>query len=168
MNKKQKEKNRTQISDFRYSIFDAEGVTLYVALAVTGALLLIGVAVINITVKQLTLSASARDSQVAFFAADSGTECALYWDLKITPNPFSTTTSPIPSVSCTGSSVTPTRAYSGGIATSTFSFQDPCINITVVKSYSGGSLKTKIESRGYNSCNLSDPRRVERAILINY
>lgn len=145
------------------------GVTLYIALAVTSAMVLVSFAVINVTVKQLGISSFSRDSQIAFFAADSGVECALYWDLKSGANPFSTSTSPIPSITCHGSTVTQSRNYNGTIATSTFSFSPtPCSSVSVVKRYVGSEIKTKIESRGYNSCSTSNPRRVERAILVNY
>ncbi len=145
------------------------GVSLYIAISVTAAMTLISFAVINSAVKQLGISSLARDSQNAFFAADSGVECALYWDLKSGANPFSTTTSPTPTVSCNGMTVNQTRTYVNLIATSTVSFgPNPCISISVVKWYQGSDLRTKIESRGYNTCSTSDPRRVERAILVNY
>jgi len=145
------------------------GVSLYIAISVTAAMTLVSFAVINVAVKQIGISSLARDSQTAFFAADSGVECALYWDLKSGANPFSTTTSPAPNVSCNGMSVSQSRTYVNDISTSTVSFSpNPCITISVVKWYQGNELKTKIESRGYNTCTVSNPRRVERAILVNY
>lgn len=145
------------------------GVSLYIAISVTAALTLVSFAVINSAVKQLGISSLARDSQMAFFAADSGVECALYWDLKSGTNPFSTTTSPTPTISCNGMTVSQATTYVNLISTSTVSFSpNPCISISVVKWYQGNELKTKIESRGYNTCTVSNPRRVERAILVNY
>jgi len=154
-----------------------KGITLYITLIVTGAMILVAVAVANLAARELSLANISKDSQVAFFMSDSGTECALYLDLKVSPNPFATTTSPIPSVSCFGQSTTPSRQTSGNFATSTFSFNQGsyCVALTVVKGYSGGTAITKIESRGYNTgtasggiCTSSSGRRVERAIRVSY
>ena len=45
-------------------------------------LLLIGVSIFNVSLRELAISQSAKDSQLAFYAADSARECALYWDIK--------------------------------------------------------------------------------------
>ncbi|MBI2618266.1 hypothetical protein HYW58_02325, partial [Candidatus Kaiserbacteria bacterium] len=66
------------------------GFTLLIAVLVAGVLLAIGLAIFNIAIKELLLSSSGRDSQFAFYAADSGTECALFWEQK--QNGFSTST----------------------------------------------------------------------------
>jgi len=52
------------------------------AVLVSSVLISIGISIFNITVKELTLSSSGRESQFAFYAADTGMECALYWDFK--------------------------------------------------------------------------------------
>ncbi len=36
---------------------------------------------LNLSLKEFALSSLVRDSEYAFYAADSGTECAFYWDL---------------------------------------------------------------------------------------
>ncbi len=59
-----------------------KGFTLLVAMIVTALILAIGFSIGNIILKELALSASGRRSQVAFYAADSIAECALYWDKK--------------------------------------------------------------------------------------
>jgi len=150
--------------NFKKTINTESGITLYIALAVTGVLLLVMFAVINTSIKQLQFSSTANDSSKAFFAADSGTECALFWDVKSGSNPFATST-PLAPISCNGSSVNLTRSG----ATTTFSFtSDPCITVSVGKSYSNGSLKTRVESKGYNTCDFTNARRVERAIEVSY
>jgi hypothetical protein len=45
-------------------------------------LLSLGLAIFNIIIKELIISSTIRDSQIAFSAADAGAECALYWDLE--------------------------------------------------------------------------------------
>ncbi len=56
------------------------GFTLFYAVLMASLLLAIALAVLNISFKEFTLSSGARDSNVAFYAADSALECALYWD----------------------------------------------------------------------------------------
>lgn len=60
----------------------ARGFTLFYAVLVTSLLLALGLAVFNISLKELLLSSDARESQNALYAADTALECALYWDLK--------------------------------------------------------------------------------------
>jgi len=48
---------------------------LLITIIVVGVLLTIGVSMLDITVKQLQLSATARDSELAFMAASAGIEC---------------------------------------------------------------------------------------------
>jgi hypothetical protein len=60
----------------------SEGFTLFVALVVSSMLLAVGFSLSNIILKQLLFSSSGKESQLAFYAADSGAECALFWDRK--------------------------------------------------------------------------------------
>ena len=57
-----------------------KGFTILFAVLVSTLVLSVGASVINIALKQLALSGSARDSQFAFYAANTGIECAAYWD----------------------------------------------------------------------------------------
>ncbi|TAL48939.1 hypothetical protein EPN83_02630 [Patescibacteria group bacterium] len=151
------------------------GVTLYLALAVTGAVLLVSFAVVTITLKQLSLSVSARDSQTAFFASDSGTECALYWDLKNPTNlgksAFATNTSQA-NISCNSATISLSKTVNPNPprnGTTTFQVTSPiCLTVSVGKSYKGSVPQTRIESRGYNTCTIGSTKRVERAILVTY
>src|ERR1700743_3560876 len=56
------------------------GFTLLVAVILTSVILSGGLALLDISYKQVTRAASARQSQYAFYNADSAIECALYWD----------------------------------------------------------------------------------------
>lgn len=60
------------------------GFTLFYAVLVSSLLLALGLAIFNITYKELILSAGARESATAFYAADAALECALFWDRKHT------------------------------------------------------------------------------------
>lgn len=56
------------------------GFTIFFAALVASLALAVGLAIYDLTVRQLTLASASRDSQYAIYAADSGIECALYWD----------------------------------------------------------------------------------------
>src|SRR3989338_2430331 len=81
-----------------------KGFTLLLASLVASVVLSLGIAIFGIASKQLMLSSMARDSQFAFYAADSGAECVFYWDIRddIHPNTFATSSASASSavVSC--------------------------------------------------------------------
>jgi hypothetical protein len=61
---------------------DQKGFTLLLAALVASIVLSLGSSIFLIAKKQVTLSSLGRDSQFAFYAADTGAECALYWDIR--------------------------------------------------------------------------------------
>lgn len=156
-----------------------KGFTLVVAVVVTSMLLVIGFMLSDVAVKQLKLATSNEESQYAFFAADSGLECAKHWDLSSADlSPFATATPG--TIFCnfqtikTGSqsippSATANSVVGGGItnATSTFylTYTKGCAIVTVAKKANG---YTTIDSRGYNTCDTTSPRRYERGVSITY
>lgn len=150
-----------------------KGFTLFIAIIVMGTLLLITAGITSLAVKQAFISSSGRESQAAFYAADTGMDCALYWDVNNSggdDSAFSTSTSS--TINC-NNTVIPSMGGGGYVlATSTFSFTlspNPyCATVTVNKIYVGGNLKTTIESKGYNTCDTSNSRRVERAVRATY
>ena len=56
------------------------GFTLLVAVILASVALSLGLILLDISYKQVVLASSARQSQSAFYNADSAMECALYWD----------------------------------------------------------------------------------------
>ncbi len=157
-----------------------KGFTLVVAVVVTSMLLVIGFMLSDVAVKQLKLATSNEESQYAFFAADSGLECAKHWDLSSADlSPFATATPG--TIFCnfqtikTGLQTVPTNPTQssviggGGIAnaTSTFylTYTKGCAIVTVTKKANG---YTTIDSRGYNTCDTTSPRRYERGVSITY
>lgn len=141
-----------------------KGFTLFVAMVVAGTLLLIAAGIVSLAVRQALISTSGRDSQQAFYAADAGVECALFWDVQNPSGTSAFATSTGSTISCNNQSMPV-----GGSATSTFTFDfspDPvCVIVTVNKGLSG---TTRIESKGYNTCSLLSSRRVERALRVTY
>jgi hypothetical protein len=65
-----------------YNFKNKNGFSLLVAVITTSMFLIVSFVVANVALKQLVLSRANQESQYAFYNADSGTECAVYWDLK--------------------------------------------------------------------------------------
>lgn len=59
-----------------------KGFALLFSVLVSVMVLAVGTSIINIALKQVILSGAGRESQFAFYAANTGLECALFWDLK--------------------------------------------------------------------------------------
>ena len=155
-----------------------KGYALYTAIMLTSILFLVSYSTLNIIIKQLELSSLGADSNIAFYNADTGVECAMYWDLKNSNiSAFATSTSAV--INCnnqtisTGSQTVSTNPASqsliggGGSSNSTSIFQlnltKGCVIVRVIKN---ADNTTQIESRGYNSC--SGSKRFERGIKVNY
>jgi hypothetical protein len=156
------------------------GFTLLMATLTTSMLLLISFVVVNIAVKQLLLANAAEESQHAFYAADSGVECAIYWDLKnpTTPGISAFATSTNGSISCNGQTIStdsqtvqniPSEQSRIGsinpISIFQLDFLKGCVIVSVTKEVDG---TTTIDSRGYNTCDTSSLRRFERGVRIQY
>jgi len=148
------------------------GFTLLIAVILTSVLLSVGLALLDIAYKQVVLSSTARQSQYAFYAADSAMECALYWDQQM--NAFSYTT-PLSTIRCAATDISLSSSVSGGVRTTTFS--TPCTNgvtaSVVVYKTSGGacsgtSATSCLYTSGFNTCTASDPRRIERGLKVFY
>src|ERR1700687_4944182 len=61
-----------------------KGFTLFFAVLVASLALAIGLSIYDITVRELDLSSTVTQSEYAIYAADTGAECALYWDFHYT------------------------------------------------------------------------------------
>lgn len=148
-----------------------------------GSLLLaIGIAIFNISIKELSLSTTGRESQFAFYAADTGVECALYWDIR--GGAFATSTAsnpPTEGVMCNGQDL---RSNTDGVdneweilsidnqsATTRFKLffdpddlSKPCVEVKVIKTRDEGI----IEARGQNKCSGNPSSRTERGIRVTF
>ena len=151
------------------------GFALYLAIVISGIVIFIGIAVADISFQEVRLSQSGRDSQYAFYAANTGIECALYWDAQYAAFPLSSDTAgdlrdPI---YCADQEITPVVAESDeNNATTTFSVMGindappSCAHVTVGKASTTSGVKTIIQARGRDNCDGAD--RVERAIRVTY
>jgi len=140
------------------------GFTLFIAIMVMGSLLLIALGIISLAVREALISSSAQESQYAFYAADSGIECALYWDVQNPSGVSAFATSTTSTITCNGSGNISVEGSPNSNFTITFLPEPYCALVSVNKV----DLITTIESLGYNTCNASALRRVERAIRVIY
>lgn len=62
-----------------------KGFTLLYAVVVTSILLASALSIISIALRELALTTSSRESQFAFYVANTGLECAQYWDIAGAP-----------------------------------------------------------------------------------
>lgn len=175
-----------------------KGFTIFIAVVVSGLLLIVVLSISNIALKETILSGAGRESELAFYAADSGVECALFWDWRNSSgNPAFT--SPVQDINCgvdvdyisptggvgyepndypgfdpgdPGSDSKPSclgGAFSPMVSDFIVNFENgTCAQVRVEKCYNGSVLETTIESQGRSSCNVADPRRFERGIEVFY
>ncbi len=149
------------------------GAALLMAVVISSVMLSVGLGVYQRTYKQLVFASFWKQMQVAFAAADSGLECAMYWDLH--PTASATCFGPVQTVSVSANSTwDPTAAspYNEGF---TVPASGGCVKVTITKpsphfrADGVTPYSTFIESRGYNdACGSTNPRRVERGLHINY
>lgn len=153
-----------------------KGFTIFVAVIIVGTITFVAAGIVSLAVRHLQIANASESSQHAFYAADSGIECALYWDVR---NPsgqsaFSTTTGTL--INCNrdtnnlGNQWVVGGNVSGLSTINRINFlpNSYCAIVTVNKAYVLGVLRTTIESKGYNTCDLTNPRRVERAVRATY
>lgn len=165
------------------------GYTLLFAVIVSSIVLSVGISIMNISKKEFMLAVGSRDSISAFYAADTGFECALFND-----NYFSTTSTAGFSITCLNQSITmfptfPNTFPGGNDGTGLFTFDlrmgstsRSCAKVSVLKYYALDTTlnsmvpTSRIESKGYNvgwntsnnTCSVNSPNRVERAIQYTY
>ncbi len=146
------------------------GFVILFAVTLAALLLSIAVGVINIAFREIKFSTNARGTNDAFFAADTGIECALFND-KLSSRVFVANGSE--KVECLNSSFEPEQSPA-----SFWSFNiaglggegKACAKITVDKT---NNPRTKIISKGYDvgssggNCNPTE-NSIERQLEVNY
>ena len=170
------------------------GFALLFAVLVVSIVLTISLSLFNITYKQILLSSIVRESQVAFYAADSARNCAVHWNsFRDDTNPFGhyengVFVAPTPggsfvcngqvplNLSCLGvPGMVPVYNCSFTLVFDISGNQRACALVEVIKdmSTSEGRFQATIRSRGYNlydgACpSQSSNRTVERAWFKTY
>lgn len=191
-----------------------KGFTLLFAVLISILVMSISTTIISISTRQIILSGTSRESQYAFYAANTALECAYYWDQRgdnFDDNkfafPLASGSSTSETLECAGGNIktgdgfssTPGNTFNRAWLTPIFSIDESehtfwmvienksssgitintprtCAKVTVFKEVGQitvagidyDQLKTKIEARGYNTCDLSDSRTVERGVEIEY
>lgn len=172
-----------------------QGISLIIAVLIVGIVTYISVAVSNVAFTELRLTGLAERSQYAFYAANSGIECAFYWDLQedafptpdagdesndddtgsITCNNNTTVQNVQEGFSCDanndGTDNTCDRAtirVSDLIDTTGSASSNACVTVTVTEEkQDDGSIFTAYRARGRNSCG-GGSRAVERTIRTSF
>ncbi|ETB63976.1 TPA: hypothetical protein DIC38_01380 [Candidatus Nomurabacteria bacterium] len=147
------------------------GYAILFAMVIVGVVSLLASGLSSTSYKQLVLSSLVKDSQIAFYKADTASECGLYAYFNgFTDNGDSffcgtdkNKTAYNLNVSASGSSIL--------INPSTSSDINPCFSISILKTTNPiNTLKSdiKITSDGYNICDKNNTRSVEREIEIKF
>ncbi len=151
---------------------DSSGFVILYVVILSSIILSMALGVSNIALKEIKFSTSAKNTNDAFFAADTGAECALYYD-KSSTSVFISSSSP--TIICNGSSIiareTPASYWSfdsSGLGNR----GEGCAKVTVDKSI---PPETSIISKGYDNggdlpgfCSPQESNSVERQIELNY
>lgn len=149
------------------------GFTLLLAAIISAIVLSVGLAIYSIAQKQLLLSSLGKYSQFAFYNADSGAECALYWDVR---QAYFSTSTPPTQITCNAQGSHVTYTQQGG--SYSFSFQyapnGNCANVTLTKTPDTANpnvLRTSIHADGFNvACTqlAISPIALQRSVDLNY
>jgi Tfp pilus assembly protein PilX len=168
-----------------------KGFTLLYASLVVSLILSVALAIAHIMLTEITLSSAGKDSQKAFYAADTGLECALYYENNVPAaddfrffryrgGPGNSFVGGLASeisgtIECGERSPTGVNINNGNAnasTTTTFDIETSsgiCFNIFVEKKKRDEySTFVRIESRGYSTCDTDSPRRVERGLYTSF
>lgn len=151
------------------------GIALLFTLLIISVAISLAIGVFNIILGELEIGEGSRESMRAFYAADSGVECILYWDLKEQAFVFDKEKA----ITCAGSSLSFSRSSQAINGKAAMVYTSPpcpndnaftlsnnsCISLKVIKFSDGAS---RIESLGENIKNPSAARVVQRGIEVNY
>lgn len=101
------------------------GFALLYSIIVVGAMMSLVFGVLNIVYKQIALSGVNKDSEVAFYAANSGLECGQYWSTygAFNPdNPSAPSSNPFSTIQCLNTSISNNPLSSDNIPTTIANF----------------------------------------------
>lgn len=159
----------------KHTLPQHNGFVILFTILTASIIMVIGLGIYSIASREAVLSGTARESQMAFYAADAGLECALYAQALANQG----TTYPPAAFQCGTTSVT---MVGTGTSTDPFTFSiivDPAKNTCAkvnVFNITAPALGRRIISQGYNICNTTpaigpmrtSPILVERDIDASY
>jgi hypothetical protein len=128
----------------------SKGFTMFFAVLVSSLALAIGLAIYDLVTRELQLSSTTAQSQYAIYAADTGIECALYWDFKYNSNKSIFPTSSADTMArnatgalCNGQDITVgrqmTMTANSAMTTTTIQLQPFYAVVAVIKTVTGTS-----------------------------
>jgi hypothetical protein len=154
------------------------GFLIIIAVIVSGILISIGVGIANLSLKELLISTTGRDSLYAFYTSDSGVECIYYWDnVRDDPNLTSKFNIGVPEdeddIECNSVLIDPGTPNFSYIKEFKYNLdldqQDECVKASVAKNDIVNPPRTTILSWGFNTaCDAVSPRKLDRAIRSSY
>lgn len=163
-----------------------KGFVMLFAVVLSAIIFSISLGMINISLKEINFGTSAKATNEAFFAADTGAECALFYDLVPVQSFFGsvdalTTVNGI-SAMCGGSSINivgETQLFGpwNFIVLGLGEDKKSCAKVKVTRNFdgTGNLLNTQIISKGYNmggndspDCSSTNTNRVERVLELTY
>jgi hypothetical protein len=160
-----------------YNLKTTRGFAVFFTVLISSIVLAIALGITSTSYQETVLASSAKEGNISFFAADTGVECALYWDSLgyFDGDPG------MQQIDCAGISSFP-MVYAGYPAIFDLLLgTNSCSKITVEKNVpidpaDSSIMGTKIQSLGYNvSCTAvnnqasqPNPRIVERSIQVTY
>ncbi len=165
---------------FKNIKINKKGFALLLTVVITSILLSVALEISKIAVKEAVFSISGKNSNDAFYAADTAIECTLYNDKAgSTIFTFDSSGYVIPNpLNCLGGHFTSNVPNLNSFPYH-YLFTIPNINnsacaiISVTKNDPASGLPgTIITAQGYNigdsSCNSTNPNRVERELIVSY
>jgi type II secretory pathway pseudopilin PulG len=174
-----------------------KGFTLLFAVLLSTLIVSISASIISIALRQTILSGTSRESQYAFYAANTVLECAFYWDITnstVFPAPEDSRISSLDpdyyNIKCAGGNIITGEEFNSSFAIEGWDISEDdqttfymeikdngslgpggetqCAKATVKKTVDDGVITTRIEAKGYNTCDLTHPRAVERGLVQEY
>lgn len=156
------------------------GFALLYAVMISSIILAMTLGVMNISLKEIKFSTEAKDTNEAFFNADIGAECALYYDIKninffSNPESGNIPTGEESIIKCANLSIT--YPNYNQINSNSWFYDDFTISglgnsgqgcaIVKIEKTDSPEITTKITSKGYNNC-VSNTNIIERELELNY
>lgn len=156
---------------------------LLLAILISAIIIAIGLGISNFVLKELILSATARNSFLGFYSADAGVECAHYWD-DIFKQRGGSAFDPDPPerIFCDDKAIDPIEGFDfqkcRGLSQTDLTYFDfslgtrPADQYTEVNVCKGespsGIERTRVTGDGYNNERPSDPKRIQRSHQSEY
>lgn len=147
------------------------GFVILFTILISAIIMMIGLGIYSIAVRETVLSGSAREAQYAFYAADAGVECALFAQT-VSPTPYETQTGG--TFLCGANTPTPISVLSAaGTVGDPFQFnvlvdsnKKTCAHVSVFDTVTGSTATRRIISQGYNICDTRGVPLITSSLLV--